>query len=151
MKTFDSGRVRNLEVNLSNRPELSVDLSDDDSVVPISIAGGKVAPDVLLKLYDKLDAAVWIFDFDYKRYVWANRKTLEITDADSLEELQSRDLSADMSPAVEQRLRQYQQDFCKSDVTFSEIWTLYSKGKPKVVKVAMRWRTPARRSHGTSC
>jgi len=92
---------------------------------------------MLLDLYDRLDAAVWIFDFDYKRYIWANRKTLEITDADSLEELQSRDLSADMSPAVEQRLRQYQQDFCNGDVTFSEIWTLYPKGKPKVLQISM--------------
>ncbi|WP_299474845.1 EAL domain-containing protein [uncultured Roseibium sp.] len=104
---------------------------------PVTIADGKVDMDLVLQLYDRLDTAVWIFDFDHKRYLWANKKTLEITEAESLEELQSRDLAADMSPAVEQRLRQYQQDFKKSDTSFSEIWTLYPKGKPKVLQIAM--------------
>ncbi|WP_051644744.1 EAL domain-containing protein [Labrenzia sp. DG1229] len=104
---------------------------------PVNVADGSVDANLILQLYDRLDTAVWIFDFDHKRYLWANRKTLEITEADSLEELQSRDLGADMSPAVEQRLRQYQQDFCKGDVSFSEIWTLYPKGKPKVLQIEM--------------
>ncbi len=124
-----------MEGKLSNRAELFV--NEDESTAAIDIAEGKVDQSILLELYDRLDSAVWIFDFDHKRYLWANRKTLEITDALSLEELQSRDLGADMSPAVEQRLRQYQQDFCTSDVSFSEIWTLYPKGKPKVLQIAM--------------
>ncbi|WP_420335717.1 putative bifunctional diguanylate cyclase/phosphodiesterase [Roseibium sp.] len=126
-----------MEGKLSNRAELFVNESEVENTATIDIAEGKVDQSILLELYDRLDAAVWIFDFDHKRYLWANRKTLEITDAVSLEELQSRDLGADMSPAVEQRLRQYQQDFCTSDVSFSEIWTLYPKGQPKVLQIAM--------------
>ena len=128
---------RTLEGKLPSGPEQSLDQDNKPKLAPAGIAVGKVDMDLVLELYDRLDTAVWIFDFDHKRYLWANRKTLEITEADSLEELQSRDLAADMSPAVEQRLRQYQQDFCKSDVSFSEIWTLYPKGKPKVLQIEM--------------
>ncbi|WP_299810573.1 EAL domain-containing protein [uncultured Roseibium sp.] len=101
------------------------------------IAEGKIDPDLIATIYDRLDTAVWIFDFDRKRFLWANRKALEITEAVSLEELRSRDLATDMSPAVEERLRQYQQDFCRHDVSFSEIWTLYPRGKPKVLQLNM--------------
>ena len=88
-------------------------------------------------IYDRLDTALWIFDFDEKRIIWGNLKALEITSATSVEELRSRDMGADMSPSVEQRLRQYQQDFCNRDVSFSEIWTLYPKGKARVIQVVM--------------
>lgn len=92
---------------------------------------------LLLDIYDRLDSAVWIFDFDHKRYLWANKKALDSLDAETLEELQLRDLSADMSRSVDQRLRQYQQDFCRGDTRFSEVWTLYPKGKPRVMEVLM--------------
>jgi diguanylate cyclase (GGDEF)-like protein len=100
-------------------------------------AKGKIDQDLLFSIFDRLDTGVWIFDFDHKRILWANRKALEFTDADSLEELQSRDMASDMSHSVDQRLRQYQQDFCKHDVSFSEIWTLYPKGKAQVLQVVM--------------
>lgn len=92
---------------------------------------------MIASIYDRLDSGLWIFDIDHKRVLWANRKALEITDAKSLEELQSRDMGADMSLSVEQRLRQYQTDFSKHDVSFSEIWTLYPKGKARVLQVTM--------------
>ncbi len=101
------------------------------------LPAGMVDFDLIATIYDRIDTAVWIFDFDHKRFLWANRKTLEITDAASLTELQARDLAADMSPSVEKRLRQHQQDFCKRDVSFSEVWTLYPKGKPKVLQMTM--------------
>ncbi|NNC27345.1 diguanylate phosphodiesterase, partial [Salinisphaera sp. USBA-960] len=88
-------------------------------------------------IYDRLDTGIWIFDFDEKCIVWANRKALEITDSESLEELRARDMGSDMSHSVEQRLRQYQQDFTKHDVSFSEIWTLYPNGKAQVLQVVM--------------
>ncbi|MEE4011123.1 EAL domain-containing protein [Roseibium sp. FZY0029] len=100
-------------------------------------ADGKVDQDLILSIYDRLDTGVWIFDFDEKRILWGNRKALEITDADSLEELRARDMGSDMSHSVQQRLRQYQQDFTKHDVSFSEIWTLYPKGKAQVLQVVM--------------
>ncbi|PVB59469.1 diguanylate phosphodiesterase [Labrenzia sp. 011] len=100
-------------------------------------AGGKITPELIASIYDRLDTALWIFDIENKQYLWANRKTLEITDAASLEELCSRDLAADMSPSVEERLRQYHQDFCKHNSSFSEIWTIYPKGKPKVLQMKL--------------
>ncbi|GAB2185854.1 putative bifunctional diguanylate cyclase/phosphodiesterase [Roseibium sp. LAB1] len=105
--------------------------------LPFTIADGKVDQDLIFSIYDRLDTGIWIFDFDEKRILWANRKALEITDAESLEELRARDMSTDMSHSVEQRLRQYQQDFTKHDVIFSEIWTLYPKGKAEVLQVIM--------------
>jgi len=103
----------------------------------VDIAEGKVDQDLVFSLLDRLDTGVWIFDFDDKHVLWANRKALEITDSSSLEELQSRDMAADMSHSVDQRLRQYQQDFSRHDVSFSEIWTLYPKGKAQVLQVVM--------------
>ena len=47
-------------------------------------------------------------------------------------------MGTDMSHSVEQRLRQYQQDFCKQRrKLFKEIWTLYPKGKAQVLQVVM--------------
>ncbi|TYC67865.1 EAL domain-containing protein [Stappia sp. BW2] len=100
-------------------------------------ADGKVDQDLIFSIYDRLDTGIWVFDFDEKCILWANRKALEFTGADSLEELRSRDMGSDMSHSVAQRLRQYQQDFTKHDVSFSEIWTLYPKGKAEVLQVVM--------------
>ncbi|WP_208986263.1 EAL domain-containing protein [Labrenzia sp. OB1] len=130
-----------MEEKLPDNPDLSGDtcLEPEENRAALfnSIAKGKIDPDLIATIYDRLDVAVWIFDFDDKRFLWANRKALEVTDAVSLEELRSRDLSKDMSPAVAERLRQHQQDFCKQDVSFSEIWTLYPRGKPKVLQINM--------------
>lgn len=89
-------------------------------------------------LFDRLDTGVWIFDFDRKRILWGNQKALEITGCQSVDELRGRDLGADMSHSVDKRLAQYQQDFSKDDVSFSEIWTLYPNGKARVLQVIMR-------------
>ncbi len=74
--------------------------------------------------------AVWVFDIDRGRMVWANQLALQIWNAASLDELCSRDMGADMSPAVARRLRQYQQDFEHSTARFTEQWTLYPNGQP---------------------
>ncbi len=104
---------------------------------PLDFAGNLVDPSLVHSLFDKLDSGLWIFDIDHMRVLWANRKALDITQSGSLEELQSRDMTADMSHSVEQRLRQYQQDFYKQDVSFSELWTLYPQGEAKVLQVVM--------------
>ncbi|MGS4986953.1 putative bifunctional diguanylate cyclase/phosphodiesterase [Roseibium sp. RP-7] len=105
--------------------------------LPFTLDDGRVDQELIFSIYDRLDTGIWIFDFDEKCIVWANRKALEITDAESLEELRARDMGSDMSHSVEQRLRQYQQDFTKHDVSFSEIWTLYPNGKAQVLQVVM--------------
>jgi diguanylate cyclase (GGDEF)-like protein len=74
---------------------------------------------------------LWVFDIDRARVHWANASALAIWNANSLEELCSRDMSRDMSPAVTKRLLQYQSDFDRQPgVSFSEVWTLYPKGQP---------------------
>ena len=88
-------------------------------------------------LLDRLSSAVWIFDIDHARVVWANAMALEVWNAQSLEELQSRDLKSDMSPAVARRLRQYQADFTKHDASFNEMWTLYPNGVPRPLHVRL--------------
>jgi diguanylate cyclase (GGDEF)-like protein len=85
---------------------------------------------------EQLSTPLWIFDIDRSRVVWANKAGLDVWDADTLVELSARDLGLDMSVSVATRLRQYQEDFERRGATFSELWTLYPKGKPKTLRVA---------------
>ena len=84
---------------------------------------------------ERLSTPVWIFDIDKSRVVWANGSGLAVWQAESLSELTTRDLGKDMSVSVAKRLRQYQEDFEKHGSSFSELWTLYPKGKPKTLSV----------------
>lgn len=95
-------------------------------------------PDHLFSIFDRLSTAIWIFDFDCKRVLWANTAGLAAWNAESAEDLYARDLAPDMSDTVKKRLEQYKADFARKDVTFSEIWTLYPKGKPQTMKLQMR-------------
>jgi diguanylate cyclase len=87
---------------------------------------------------DRLSTAVWIFDIDRGRIVWANASALDVWSASSLEELQVRDLRSDMSPAVARRLCQYQADFISHDASFTEMWTLYPRGVPRPLNVRFK-------------
>ena len=44
--------------------------------------------------------ALWVFDIDAARVVWANAAGREVWGAASMQELRSRDLTMDMSPVV---------------------------------------------------
>jgi len=127
-----------LENKLAQAQKISEAAPDNSCPAPVDVANGLLDEDLILSVYDRLDTGIWIFDFDQKHYLWANRKALDFMDAASLEDLLSRDLSADMSPAVEERLNQYKQDFLRQDVTFSEIWTLYPRGKALVLQITMK-------------
>ena len=87
---------------------------------------------------DRLKVALWVYDFDDKRIAWANQAALEAWQAETLEALQDRDLGADMSRSVEQRLNQYREDFVAHGATFSELWTLYPYGTPVTMQVIFR-------------
>ncbi len=87
------------------------------------------------RLSDRLTTAVWIFDFDLFRVIWANAAALKVWNAETREELAARDLSEDMSDSVETRLRQYQADFAEPNASFNEIWTLYPNGQPQTLNV----------------
>ena len=85
-------------------------------------------------LAERLRTALWVFDIDLARVIWANPAALRVWRADSIEALYARNLANDMSPAVAARLRQYQEDFIGSGATFSEVWTLYPQGKPRSLR-----------------
>ncbi|MBU8542774.1 MULTISPECIES: putative bifunctional diguanylate cyclase/phosphodiesterase [Roseomonadaceae] len=105
----------------------------DASAATSSEADGRDPASIL----DRLIAAIWIFDVDEGHVVWANAAALEVWNAASMAELASRDLKADMSPAVARRLRQYQGDFMSHDARFTEMWTLYPRGVPRPMEVRL--------------
>ena len=84
---------------------------------------------------ERLQAAIWVFDIDRSRVVAANPAAVKLWRAASLEELLGRDLGADMSTSVRDRLRQYQCDFERGDTRISEMWTLYPDGIPTTLRV----------------
>jgi len=87
---------------------------------------------------DRLTVALWVFDLDEKRILWANRAALEVWQAETLEALRDRDLGVDMCPSLERRLAQYRDDFVSHDATFSDLWTLYLEGVPTTMQVVYR-------------
>lgn len=64
-------------------------------------------------LFNNLQCPVWIFDIDNKKIIWANEKSLPLWEAKSLSELTNRDLSFDMSAAVEATLVDYKATFAR--------------------------------------
>ncbi len=86
-----------------------------------------------LAAFEIIASPVWVFDIDHCRVLWANPAGLQLWNAKDLGELRNRDMSADISPTVKSRLEQYKQDFEKGQ-SFSEIWTLYPKGRPTTIR-----------------
>ncbi len=80
---------------------------------------------------------VWIFDIDDARVIWANQSALELWEAETLAELQQRNMGDGMTTSVQTRLRQYQQEF-EDGGHFDESWTLYPKGIVKNVLCRFR-------------
>ena len=89
-------------------------------------------------MFRRLSIAVWIFDIDHARIVFANSAACDLWQADSEDDLYARDLGNDMTPTVAKRLKQYQTDFENADVSFTELWTLYPNGGPTSVMVIFR-------------
>ncbi|NLH82377.1 MAG: EAL domain-containing protein [Phyllobacteriaceae bacterium] len=102
-------------------------------------------------ILERLRTPVWIYDFDRKRVVWANASGLVLWRADDVETLAARDLAVDMSPTVATRLAQYQADFERDDITFSETWTLYPEGRPTTLRVLFSGRRLADGRMGMTC
>ena len=97
--------------------------------VDLLLTGQSPQQDPPPSIFEAIALPLWIFDIDKARVHWANPPALKLWNASSLDELRARDMSADMSPSVRERLSQYQEDFAKGH-TFTELWTLYPKGKP---------------------
>ncbi|SON54386.1 Bacteriophytochrome cph2 [Hartmannibacter diazotrophicus] len=90
------------------------------------------------EMMDRLQTPLWLFDIDRSRVVWANNAALRVWQADTLEDLTSREMGPEMSISVSQRLRQYQEDFERHDSTFTEVWTLYPNDVPITIDVIFR-------------
>lgn len=74
--------------------------------------------------------AVWVYDIDAMRIVWANDSALILWEAQDITELTARDLGADMSSSVRTRLEQYALAFARGE-SFDEYWTIYPRGIPR--------------------
>lgn len=86
-------------------------------------------------IFDQISTALWIFDIDRSRIIWANAAALNIWAASNVTELCSRRMGDDMSQTVSRRLQQYQSDFIEHDTTFVDMWTLYPHGIPRPIQV----------------
>lgn len=82
--------------------------------------------------FDQLLTPVWIYDTVNSRIHWANQSALSLWQADSLEELTSRDFSVDASDAVQQTLLAYLKEFEKGR-SFRYWWRLTPRGQVKEV------------------
>ncbi|MFZ2986862.1 putative bifunctional diguanylate cyclase/phosphodiesterase [Ideonella sp.] len=81
-------------------------------------------------LLNRISLPIWIFDIDLSRVHWANDAALRMWNAESQQELCTRDMAADMSETVARRLAQYQSDFVAHGASFNDQWTLYPGGQP---------------------
>lgn len=82
------------------------------------------------RLLERISLPIWVFDIDKRQVHWGNEASLALWRAQTLDELCSRDMGADMSASVAQRLKQYQNDFEQHSASFSEQWTIYPGGVP---------------------
>lgn len=80
---------------------------------------------------------VWVFDIDRARVIWANQPALGIWAAESMAELQGRDLGADMSTSVRAQLLQFQAAF-HTGAHFDEPWTIFPRGTPRLLLCRFR-------------
>lgn len=91
--------------------------------------------DVLLRLA----TALWVYDFAERRIIWANPAALRLWSAETVDELARRDMSREMSAAVEARLAQHRDDFLIDPAReIRESWTLYPNGHPFRVSAVLR-------------
>jgi len=62
---------------------------------------------------NRLQHAVWVYDFDNPAILWGNPQCTAIWQAESLTELRKRDLASGMTETVSKRLFQYKTDFLR--------------------------------------
>ena len=62
-------------------------------------------------LFETLQTPIWIFDFDCKQIIWANKQAFPLWETSNIDELTSRLLGEGMSQAVEAILDDYRHLF----------------------------------------
>lgn len=87
---------------------------------------------------------VWLYDVDNVRFLWGNAAALSLWDASSVEELQSRNVSKDISSKVSKRIDQYAADLIGTKSSVSEHWSFYPKGRPSAFECSISaFETPS--------
>ena len=89
-----------------------------------------------------LPSPIWLFDVVRLRIVWANAPALTLWGADTLDELQHRDLSADISRKVRERIQQYSTDLTGTTNSLTEHWTFYPNGSPSTCECSISAISP---------
>ena len=106
---------------------------DTGSDMPDGVQESAVpATEERLQAYRHIVLPIWVYDIDNGRVHWANPPALKLWQADTLQELRSRNLAREMSPTVAKRLLQFKADI-ETGGTFSEQWTLYPNGSPETL------------------
>lgn len=89
-------------------------------------------------LAERLEAALWLYNFDAARIVWANRTALKLWQAEDAAALAARDMGAEMSASVRKRLAQHREDLARDPSrVIHEVWTLYPGDSPFRVRAAL--------------
>jgi PAS domain S-box-containing protein len=96
----------------------------------------------VLDLLQVLSTPIWVFDMGARRITWANQAAVEFWRAESLQQLQERDLGKDFSLASESRLQGYSQRLA-SEPRITEQWTFYPGTQPVTVMCSFSPATPA--------
>lgn len=87
----------------------------------------------------RLSTALWVYDFEAGRIIWANPAALRLWDAESVAALSARNMRTEMSPSVETRLSQHHEDFrIYPEREIRESWTLYPKDEPFRITAILR-------------
>lgn len=79
-----------------------------------------------------LNTPLWIYDIQHHHIFWANRAALHVWEANSLDELQLRNFTSDMTPVVDTLLQRYLKEF-QAGRTFNEWWSITPRGIKKQV------------------
>ena len=96
--------------------------------------------DVARFAVERMDTALWLYEFEESRIVWANPAALKLWNAASVQELAERQFREAMSQSVADRLTQYREDFgADAEGEFLETWTLYPGDVPILVDCKLRW------------
>lgn len=116
----------------------STSLNLDDITSGISVLAGPDSHSDGFALARRLATPIWVFDIDAGQVHCANAAACDFWQSETEEELCKRNMHADMSETVAQRLYQYQRDFLTNDYCFNEMWTLYPDGAPVSAMVHYR-------------
>lgn len=88
----------------------------------------------------QIETAIWVYNFEAGRIIWANAAALYLWEADSPAALAARDLRKEMSTSVATRLAQHREDFqLDPQRQIREFWTLYPNGQPLRVRAILRF------------